>query len=377
MPNAVAPLARGRRQPGCAVALTRTRARRSSIDIWPGFVDALSQLLMVIIFILLVFTAGQFFLADALSGKDKALKELQQQVSQLSDLLALERSTAETLRANAASLSSQLAAATAERDKFKGQVAELAGKAAQTDQALTQLSDANTQLGALRSRAEQAEQALAAEKETSRAAKAQVEQLTAAIAALREQLAKIAAALEVSEAKAKSQQAQIVDLGKRLNLALASKVQELARYRSEFFGRLREIIGDRKDIRIVGDRFVFQSEVLFAPGKADLGDAAAAQLDPVIAALKQIGGEIPKDINWVLRVDGHTDKRPISNAQFPSNWELSTARAISVVRYMIAQGVPADRLAAAGFADNQPLDPGDGEEAYRRNRRIELKLTER
>ncbi len=154
-------------------------------------------------------------------------------------------------------------------------------------------------------------------------------------------------------------------------------MQELARYRSEFFGRLREIIGDRPDIRIVGDRFVFQSEVLFEPGKADLGDAAKAQLDPVIAALKEIGGEIPKDINWVLRIDGHTDKRPINNAQFASNWELSTARAISVVRYMIAQGIPRDRLAAAGFADTQPLDAGTSEQAYRRNRRIELKLTER
>ena len=148
-------------------------------------------------------------------------------------------------------------------------------------------------------------------------------------------------------------------------------------YRSEFFGRLREIIGDRSDIRIVGDRFVFQSEVLFTQGKADLADEAKPQLDPVIGALKQISSEIPKDINWVLRVDGHTDKRPISNAQFPSNWELSAARAISVVQYMIAQGVPANRLAAAGFADHQPLDTGEGEEAYRRNRRIELKLTER
>jgi chemotaxis protein MotB len=357
--------------------LGRSRARRPSIDIWPGFVDALAQLLMVIIFILLVFTAGQFMLADALSGKDKALKELQQQVSELSSLLALEQGANETLRANAASLSSQLAAAVAERDDLKGQVADLAAKAGETDQVTGQLKEATLQLGALRARAEQAEQALAAEQQTSRAARAQVEQLSAAVAALREQLAKIAAALEVAETKAKSQQAQIVDLGHRLNLALASKVQELARYRSEFFGRLREIIGDRSDIRVVGDRFVFQSEVLFAPGKADLADAATQQLDPVIAALKQISGDIPKDINWVLRVDGHTDRRPISNAQFASNWELSAARAISVVRYMITQGVPADRLAAAGFADNQPLDSGDGEDAFRRNRRIELKLTER
>ena len=197
------------------------------------------------------------------------------------------------------------------------------------------------------------------------------------VAALRQQLAQIAAALDVSETKVKEQQTQIADLGRRLNLALATKVQELARYRSEFFGRLREIIGNRTDIRIVGDRFVFQSEVLFAPGSADLGDEAKAQLDPVLAALKEIAQKIPKDINWVLRVDGHTDRRPISNAQFASNWELSAARAISVVRYMIAEGIPPNRLVAAGFADFQPLDTAGGEEAYRRNRRIEFKLTSR
>ena len=328
------------------MALATRRSRRSSIDIWPGFVDALSQLLMVIIFILLVFTAGQFFLADALSGRDKALKELQQQVSELANLLALERTTSADLRASAASLTEQLKAALAERDT-------------------------------LTARAEKAEKSLAAEQDTSRAAREEVEQLSASIAALREQLAQISAALELSEAKVKSQQAQIADLGRKLNLALATKVQELARFRSEFFGRLREIIGDRKDIRIVGDRFVFQSEVLFTPGNAELADAAKQQLDPVLSALKEIADKIPPDIVWVLRVDGHTDKRPISNAQFASNWELSAARAISVVRYAISQGVPANRLVAAGFADNQPLDAGDSDEAYRRNRRIELKLTER
>jgi chemotaxis protein MotB len=326
------------------------RTRRSSIDIWPGFVDALAQLLMVIIFILLVFTAGQFFLTNALSGRDKALKELQQQVSELSDLLALERSANEDLRASAASLATRLKAAVAERDTLTTQ---------------------------LKARAEEAETALAAEQQKSAAARTQVEQLTASIAALREQLAQIAAALDLSEAKVRDQQTQIVELGRRLNLALAAKVQELARFRSEFFGRLREIIGDRPDIRIVGDRFVFQSEVLFGPGSADLGDAAKHQLDPVIAALQEISAKIPPDINWVLQVDGHSDRRPIKTEQFPSNWELSAARAISVVRYAIAQGIPPNRLAAAGFADKQPLDPGTSEEAYSHNRRIELKLTER
>ncbi|HEX3954980.1 MAG TPA: peptidoglycan -binding protein [Stellaceae bacterium] len=361
--------------------LASRRSRRSSIDIWPGFVDALAQLLMVIIFMLLVFTAGQFFLSDALSGRDKALKELQQQVSQLSDLLSLERSANADLRSSTTQLTAQLSTTTTERDALKSQVADLSAKVNQetaiANQASGQLSDANTQLGALRDRADTAEKALTAEQQVSAAARAQVEQLTASIAALRDQLAKIAAALDVSDAKVKDQQTQIADLGKRLNLALATKVQELARFRSEFFGRLREIIGDRPDIHIVGDRFVFQSEVLFSPGSADLGDAAKQQLDPVITALKEIADKIPKDINWVLRVDGHTDRRPINNAQFASNWELSAARAISVVRYAISQGVPANRLAAAGFADNQPIDSGDSDDAFRRNRRIELKLTER
>jgi chemotaxis protein MotB len=328
------------------MALAKRRSRRPSIDIWPGFVDALAQLLMVIIFILLVFTAGQFFLADALSGRDKALKELQQQISQLSDLLAFERTANADLRASAASLAAQLKAQQKERDT-------------------------------LAVRAEEAEKALAGEQQTSAASRTQVEQLTASVAALREQLAQIAAALELSEAKVKDQQTQIGDLGRQLNLALASKVQELARYRSEFFGRLREILGDRPDIRIVGDRFVFQSEVLFPQGSAELADTAKKQLDPVITALQEISRKIPPDINWVLRVDGHTDRRPISTEQFPSNWELSTARAISVVRYAIEKGIPPNRLVAAGFADKQPLDPGSSEEAYRRNRRIEMKLTER
>ncbi|MGA8400947.1 MAG: peptidoglycan -binding protein, partial [Stellaceae bacterium] len=218
---------------------------------------------------------------------------------------------------------------------------------------------------------------LTAQQQATQAAKAQVEELTAEIAALRDQLAKIAAALDASNATVTKQQDQIVDLGKKLNLALANKVEELARYRSEFFGKLSQILGSRPDIRVVGDRFVFQAEVLFTPGGADLSDDAKKQLDPVFSALKEIAAEIPPDIHWVLEVDGHTDHRPIHTDQFASNWELSTARAISVVRYAITQGIPADHLAAAGFADKQPIDTGTTEDAYRKNRRIELKLTER
>jgi chemotaxis protein MotB len=424
------------------MAIAPRNSRRSSIDIWPGFVDALAQLLMVIIFILLVFTAGQFYLSEVLSGRDQALQRLQQQVNELGDLLAMERRASQELRASATELSAQLASSQAERDRLTGQLhdadaivnadkekielqlseieslrrdldalktvradleakiaalaqqqapkelgtlrdrtkeleARLAAEQERTSLAQKEIDARDVRLREVGSRADRAEQGLVAEKEISRNALARVDQLNAQLAALRDQLSRIAAALDVSEAKVKEQQGQIVELGKRLNLALVNKVEELARYRSEFFGRLREILGDRPDIRIVGDRFVFQSEVLFAPGSADLSDDAKTELAPVIAALKEISAKIPPDISWMLRVDGHTDRRPINNPQFPSNWELSTARAISVVRFAVDEGIPASRVAAAGFADKQPIDPRSTEDAYRRNRRIELKLTER
>jgi chemotaxis protein MotB len=422
--------------------VTPRNSRRSSIDIWPGFVDALAQLLMVIIFILLVFTAGQFSLSEVLSGRNQALQRLQQQVNELGDLLAMERRAKEDLQASAADMSSQLKNSLAERDRLTGQLrdadatvsadkekielqlsqieslkrdlealksvradleakvaalaqqqapkdlgalrdrtkeleARLAAERERTSLAQKEIDARDIRLRELGSRADRAEQGLAGEKEISRAALARVDQLNTQLAALRDQLSRIAAALDVSEAKVKEQQGQIVELGKRLNLALVNKVEELARYRSEFFGRLHQILGDRPDIRVVGDRFVFQSEVLFAPGSAELSDDAKKQLAPVIATLKEVSAKIPPDINWMLRVDGHTDRRPISNPQFPSNWELSTARAISVVRFAIDEGIPAARLSAAGFADKQPIDPRNAEDAYRRNRRIELKLTER
>jgi chemotaxis protein MotB len=216
-----------------------------------------------------------------------------------------------------------------------------------------------------------------AQKELTDEAQAQVQLLNRQILALRQQLANLATALEAAEAANKEQEVQISDLGRRLNVALASKVQELARYRSEFFGRLREVLGKRKDVRIVGDRFVFQSEVLFETGSAELGAAGQQQLGELARTLNEIAVRIPKNLPWVLRVDGHTDRVPIHTPEFPSNWELSTARAISVVHFLIDQGIAADHLAATGFGEHQPLDPGSSEEALRRNRRIELKLTQR
>jgi chemotaxis protein MotB len=360
------------------------RSRRTEINIWPAFVDALGQLVIAIVFLLLIFTVAQFLTTDALSGRDQALQRLTQQINELTDLLNLEKRANADLQLNVATLSSQLQSANAAKDALTAKLAEL-GNQAQDAAGRANRLDENSQ--ALASQLATAQQALAQSKQNadeldkqrqlSKEAQDTVALLNQQIAALRDQLQRVSAALALSETKDRDSQAQIADLGRRLNLALASKVEELARFRSEFFGRLREVLGDRQDIRVVGDRFVFQSEVLFAPGSADLGDDAKARLTPVANAIKELIPKIPSDLNWVLRVDGHTDRRPIATAQFPSNWELSTARAISVVKFLVSQGVPPDRLAAAGFGEFVPIDPGSDEAAFRRNRRIELKLTDR
>lgn len=434
------------------------RRQRQAFDIWPGFVDALSALLIIIIFLLMVFTLAQFFLGEILSGRNQALERLNRQVAELSEMLSLERSTNVRLREDVARLTTDLQASTAAREQLSGQLAELlpqrdalqaeldaaretidadkekieaqlaeiaqinrdikalqdvraelekkvselAATVAARDKSLTALRDRSKELEArlaseqertalaqkeiekkdltIRELSEQAERIgddLTEEQRVSQEARKEVETLNRQLAALRQQLARLNAALEASEAKAAAQNVQIVSLGKRLNEALASKVEELARYRSEFFGRLRKALGNRSGIRIVGDRFVFQSEVLFPSGSADLNPGGANQIAKLAATLTDIATRIPDDLNWVLRVDGHTDRRPIRTAQFPSNWELSSARAIAVVKALIARGVPAQRLVAAGFGEFQPLDTRTDEVAYRRNRRIEFKLTQR
>jgi chemotaxis protein MotB len=216
---------------------------------------------------------------------------------------------------------------------------------------------------------------LDAEKQVSLRALAQVEVLNQQIAALRRQLGALEQALDVSEKKDKDSQSRLADLGQRLNVALAMRVQELSRYRSDFFGRLREILGNRPDIRVVGDRFVLQSEVFFDTGQSVLKPEGRAELDKIAAVLLDVTRQIPQDIAWVLRVDGHTDVRPTGGNR--TNWDLSAARAIAVVQYLISKGMPPQRLVAAGFGEFQPIDPATTDEAYSRNRRIELKLTER
>jgi chemotaxis protein MotB len=308
--------------------------------------------------------------ADTRTAETEALSELEAERRKLEQALARMRIDEEKLRqaeALVAARESELEAAykTIEVDKqtIETQLAELA--------ILQSLRDE------MRKEVLAGEAALAEQEALTDEATAQVALLNRQIAALRQQLATLSEALDVSEAENEAKEVQIADLGRRLNAALATKVQELARFRSDFFGRLRELLGDRQDIRVVGDRFVFQSEVLFPSGSAELEPEGRVQLAQLAGALAEIATTIPEDIDWVLRVDGHTDRRPISTPEFPSNWELSTARAISVVKFLIVRGIEANRLAATGFGEFQPLDTGSDEIAFRRNRRIELKLTQR
>lgn len=339
------------------MALARSR-HRAGVDYWPGFVDALSTLILGIIFLLTVFVVVQFVLSQEVTGKDTALQRLSARLSQLTELLSLEQTNKLSLEEQVAQLRASLAASEGERDRYKGLYEELGSGSATAQGKVTELSGQ-----------------LDAEKRISLRALAQVEVLNQQIAALRRQLNALEQALEVSEKRDQESQSRISELGQRLNLALAQRVQELSRYRSDFFGRLRAILGNRPDVRVVGDRFVFPSEVFFDVGQSALKPEGRAEIDKIASALLEVDKQIPQEIPWVLRVDGHTDVRPIGGGR--SNWDLSAARAIAVVQYLISKGISPQRLVAAGFGEFQPIDTGNTEEAYSRNRRIELKLTER
>ncbi len=334
------------------------RHRTDRMNYWPGFVDAMASLLLVIIFLLSLFMLAQFFLSQEILGKDSALSRLNTQIAELSDLLQLEQANSADLETTIASLSATLAGTQGERDSLLAQLSRLGDD-----------DDKDAQISSLNSE-------LLSEQQLSSEATAQVALLNQQLAALRTQIGALEQALEASESRDTESRTQIADLGRRLNLALAQRVQDLSRYRSDFFGRLREVLANRTDVRIVGDRFVFQSEVLFSAGQANISAQGATEISKLAEAILQLEAEIPPEINWVLRIDGHTDRRPISTVQFPSNWELSAARAISVAKLLITEGVAPNRLVAAGFGEFSPIDPADTEEAYRRNRRIEFKLTE-
>ncbi len=468
------------------MARLRRRGATEELNPWPGYVDALSTLLMVIIFVLLVFVLAQAFLSVALTGRDRALDRLNRQVAELTDMLSLERGRSGDLQLSVNQLNADLSAATAvreglardlaalreegsrvqadrdairaDRDRLSARLADaqaqaeaaaarnqqlqsrVADTAGRTDAAgqqaaetAAQLAEARRQLAQMQAQAaeqdrviqadkatvearlsdlvkmadqvraltalrddlekqardaavratteEQRRQAVAAqladEQKLGESARAQVALLSRQVDELRAQMARLAAALSVAEASGRDKDTQIANLGSRLNAALASKVEELQRYRSEFFGRLRDVLQGRPGIQVVGDRFVFQSEVLFPAGSADITQAGQDQVRALAGTLKDLAAKIPPDLNWLLRVDGHADRQPVTRANFASNWELSAQRAINVVKLLIEDGVPARRLAATGFGEFQPLDRSEGPGSYARNRRIELRLTDR
>jgi chemotaxis protein MotB len=334
------------------------RARRSNNygEFWPGYVDVLSTLLLVVTFLMSVFMVAQFYVSRESSGKDTALRRLTRQIAEITNLLSLEKGRGKSLEDELASLQASLATLRADNDRLGG-LAAMGGEKDARIVALTKELDDKSAM--------------------SKEAAARVDLLNQQLLALRRQIAALQEALGAAEAKDKESQARISDLGARLNVVLAKQVQELQRYRSDFFGRLRDLLRDRKDIRIVGDRFVFQSEVLFPSGQATMTTEGLAAIDQLATAIVELERTIPSEIDWSLQVDGHTDSKAIATLQFPSNWELSSARATSVVKYLISRGVSPKRLVAAGYGEFQPLEEGNSEEVLRRNRRIELKLTNR
>jgi chemotaxis protein MotB len=385
------------------MALARIgNARRVENFTWPGFVDALATLLMVIIFVLMVFVLIQVNLAYRVSGQDTTLGEMRQQLASLGELLNIERRASADLAANLAQITNQLNASNANRDELQAQlasvqaaiaarnsqIATLTAKQADTEAALAaarnSLEDrlgalqlAEGQLAMAQAQNQSAANRIDALRAETTASKAEIAQMTGALAALRLRIEELTSLLAEKDRQATQDKVAIASLGRSLNNALASRVQELQRFRSEFFGRLRDVLKGRDDVQIVGDRFVFQSEVLFAQGQAEIAAEGRDQLAKLAVALADIATKIPEDINWVLQVDGHTDDIPIRAGRYADNWDLSTERALSVVRFLNQQGLPANRLAAAGYGEFQPLDAADNDDARRKNRRIELKITQR
>ena len=396
---------------------------RKTVDIWPGFVDALATLLIIIIFILMVFVLGQFFLSQALSGRNAALDLLTIQINEISSMLEMEQQKSSSLATELVILNSEIEASNMQILGLKEQNVELTevigvlknqetvyAKKIINMQTIIDQSIKKSEISAqeimllnsdkvklqkdilalevlkeemqdrivsLKDSVQKKNLEISVEKKLSIEASAQAAMMSQQLQLLREELARLAQTLDASDALSDKQRAQIIDLGTRMNRALAGKVQELQQYRSEFFGKLQQVLGTQPGIQVSGDRFVFQSEVLFASGSAMIQDNGKTQLNQFARTVVEIAKQIPNDIEWVLRVDGHTDDIPINNKQFPSNWELSIARALSVVKYLRTQGIPPNKLVAAGFGEHQPLDPNRTLSARNRNRRIELKLDQR
>ena len=387
------------------MALSRLGNRTRAGDFtWPGFVDALASLLMVFVFVLMVFVLIQANLAYRLSGQDESLIVLREELAMLGDLLSLEREAGAVLSADLARTQAQLEMAENQNSLLTAQLSSLTAQltdektktttlentlaterlrlttelttlSAQTAQQKRELEQMSKSLDQKTQSLKQAATDLSAEQKQSAQARLEIDRLTAAMQSLRSELTRLRTLLSEKQEQSKKDKIAIANLGKELNAALANKVQELQRFRSEFFGRLRTILEGRSDVKVVGDRFVFQSEVLFAPGQASINPEGQAQLGQIADAIMQIIADIPSDIPWILQVEGHTDDIPVSGV-YTDNWDLSTERALSVVRFMVDRGVPSERLAATGYGEFQPITSGKTDADRQKNRRIELKLTQ-
>ena len=350
------------------------RRTRSNINVWPGYVDALSALLMLIIFMLLIYVVSQLYLSQTLSDRDSELARLNSRLQEISRMLGLEQDQTQALEQAMSTLQSEYGETLAQNSELSQALAD------ERENRLEQQYNAEAQamrVEGLEASVAQTEAELEEEELLTRSQRAIILQLSNQIAALQDQLSRITTGLRLQEAVAAEKEAELEEVGRRLNTLLAERVNELERYQSEFFGRLREILQSNENIRIVGDRFLLPSELLFASGSASLGESGRRELDKLAEVLLDVVSAIPEDIDWILRIDGHTDRIPINTAEFPSNWELSTARAVAVVRYLASAGVPQSRMAAAGFGEFFPVDQGDSAAALQRNRRIEIKLTDR
>jgi chemotaxis protein MotB len=310
------------------------RSRGNGLDIWPGYVDALSTLLMVTIFVLLVFVLAEAFLSVALTGSNKTIASLRGEIAQLSNVLALEKSKTASLQDELASMASLM------KSKQAASAAALSGQVKMNAQEV-----------------------------------ATVALLDQQIAALRLQLASLAAALDAAAVQDKADHVQIAALGKQLNEALARKVETLQQYRSEFFGDLRQALAGEKNIKIVGDRFVFESDVLFPSDSAQFSDAGKQEIADVATAIEKIAPKIPPHLNWVLSVGGYADKEAVKGGKYKDNFDLSAARALSVLHLLIDDGVPKNRVIATGYGSAHPIAAGDAADALAKNRRIEFRLT--
>jgi chemotaxis protein MotB len=322
---------------------------------------------------------------DALTRQTEAdaekIKEQMMLMAGLQEDIDALRTVKAELESRIGQLAAELGSSRAEagdlRERSKALEARLADEGERTLLAQKEIERKEIRIQALSALVGEQEHAMKEERRLSADARAEVALLNRQINSLRAQLEDVSRALGVAEAGKLVRESDLKELGRRLNIALAREVNKLQQYRSEFFGRLREVLGDSPHVRVEGDRFVLQAELLFDSGSADLGENGKGHLKRLAGSIHEILGKIPKELDWVLRIDGHTDRVPIHNPRYASNWELSTARSVSVVQFLAREGIPHARMAATGFGEFHPLDRADNPEAYRKNRRIEIKLTSR